>query len=71
MITDNLGKSMSFVFIVLILCISNVLTNRDERTQDQLYKIDGKVSVPFQSDSDWTTSTRILVDGDQYIGFVK
>ena len=60
---------MKLLVFLLILCVGKISTDTEE--SDQLYKLDGKVSVPFQSDPDWIASTRILVDGGQYLGFVK
>ena len=43
----------------------------DNTAGNQKYKIDGKVTVPFTTDQDWLSSTRILVDGGEFIGFLK
>ena len=37
----------------------------------QKFKIDGKVTVPFSNDQDWLSTTRILVDGGEFVGFLK
>ena len=60
----------------LFLALGNILvfiaaTESDEFPTNQKYKIDGKVTVPFSNDQEWLSMTRILVDGGEYIGFLK
>ncbi len=45
-------------------------TEGEETTGTQKYRIEGKVSVPFTTDQEWITNTRIMVDGGQHIGFL-
>ncbi len=55
--------------------LNNVLqvigtTEGEESTGAQKYRIEGKVSVPFTTDQEWITNTKIMVDGGQHIGFL-
>lgn len=65
----------NFIRICALLCgsffIPGVSSDGEENSGNQKYKIDGKVAVPFTNDQEWLTSTRILVDGGEYIGFLK
>ena len=40
-------------------------------TTNSLYKIEGKVSVSLTNDAEWVGTSRVLVDGGEYIGFLK
>ncbi len=60
---------------VLVPLLNNVLLvistgEVEEIPGTQKYKIEGKVTVPFTTDQDWISNTRILVDGGQHIGFL-
>ena len=57
------------IWTLLTICVCNSETG--ETPSSQKYRIDGKVSVPFASDTEWITNTRILVDGGEYLGFLK
>ena len=57
------------VLIFIVATISSVLSETDDILST--FKIDGKITVPFQSELDWIPMTRVLVDGGQYLGFVK
>lgn len=46
-------------------------TDSDESAKSQNFKIDGKVAVPFTGDQEWIQSTRVLVDGGEYIGYLR
>ena len=63
-------------FSWLFLALSNILIivgaiESDEFPNNHKYKIDGKVTVPFSNDQEWLSTTRILVDGGEFIGFLK
>ena len=38
---------------------------------EHLFKIEGKVTVPYTSSADWLTEAKILIDGGQYLAFFK
>ena len=52
------------------LCIVYLALNSYVLAED-LYKIEGKVIIPNERLSDWTSDTKILVDGMKYIGFLQ
>ncbi|KAK2165144.1 hypothetical protein LSH36_54g05035 [Paralvinella palmiformis] len=63
-----------------ILCVTSLFVlfsyglgnpDQDENQSSGRYHIEGKVSVPFVNNQDWISSTRILIDGGDYIGFLK
>lgn len=37
----------------------------------QRFLIEGKVSIPYTTDQDWVPTTRVVLDGGQYLGFLK
>ena len=60
------------VCFILLLCGSHIShAEKEDAGNSQRARIDGKVSVPFTSNMDWVSSTRILVDGGEYLGFLK
>ncbi|KAI0237691.1 ER membrane protein complex subunit 7 [Lamellibrachia satsuma] len=42
-----------------------------EASDDSKFKLEGKVTVPFTTEQDWIATTRILLDGGQFLGFLK
>ena len=50
-----------------------VASESEELLNQQYFKIEGKVIVPFTStgDKDWLTNTKVLVDGGQHLGFLR
>ena len=59
---------MYYVYLLssLILTLSVHITNAES-----LFKIEGKVSVPYTTSADWLTEAKILIDGGQYLAFFK
>ncbi|XP_070552561.1 endoplasmic reticulum membrane protein complex subunit 7-like [Ptychodera flava] len=59
--------------LVLLLCGLNInlIFAEDEPQSEETYKIEGRVSVSGAKAQEWLPGTRILVDGGQYIGFLK
>jgi len=57
--------------LVAILCIFIVFADVDEIKSDQVFKIEGKISIPFAMESEWVPNTRVLVDGGKYLGFIR
>ena len=35
------------------------------------FKIDGKIDLTVAKDKDWMTQTRVLVDGGEYLGYLR
>jgi len=60
-----------FISILLIFFCSQCFAELEEINTNNRFKIEGKVVVPFTSDSDWIGSTTVLVDGGAFLGFVK
>ena len=42
-----------------------------EEINDEKFKIEGRVSIPNTVDNEWVSTTRVLVDGGQYLGFLR
>ena len=65
----------SFCFVFMVVSISKIcFANSDveEGTNaNNLYKIEGKVSVSMINDPEWVGASRVLVDGGEYLGFLK
>ena len=57
--------------ILIIVSIVYVKSETDEPKSDQLFKIEGKISVPYAMEQEWVANTRVLVDGGKYIGFLR
>ena len=57
------------IFAFLQLVIGN--SELEEVQGSGRHQIEGKVTVPFTNDQDWVAATRILVDGGEYLGFLK
>jgi hypothetical protein len=54
-----------------LLYVVNCNTDVEESQSTQKFKVDGKVAVPFTGDQDWIQATRILLDGGDYVGFLR
>lgn len=60
------------LFVTLSLlpkCFSNI--DSDDGPSSDRYQIEGKVVNPLTNDQDWIANTRILVDGGEFLGFLK
>lgn len=60
-----------FLTFVSLFLSKGCNSESEENTNESRYKIDGKVVVPFTADQEWIGNTRILVDGGDYLGFVR
>ncbi|XP_064636633.1 endoplasmic reticulum membrane protein complex subunit 7-like [Lineus longissimus] len=62
---------ISAIFLLLSVYIPTTFQTSDNGGS-QLFKIDGKVAIPNEAiDPNWVTTTRVLVDGGEYIGFLR
>ena len=61
-----------WILVPLLNNVSHVFgtTEGEDSPGTQMHKIEGKVTVPFTTDQEWITNTRIMVDGGQHIGFL-
>lgn len=55
--------------ILGLFCI--VKCDSEDIVEFQRYSIEGKVLLPFPSEQEWISSTRIIADGGRYLGFLK
>jgi len=62
---------VTLVVFIGLLYIGKCTGETTETTDSQKYKIEGKVIVPFTADQDWITTSRILVDGGDLLGFLR
>lgn len=69
--------ALTELYMFLVLMVFTILPNvwqADGNTSEESlerYKIDGKVFIQGFKPADWISQTRILVDGGNYIGFLK
>ena len=63
--------TLFFCFIFLLEGVKPVRCDSEEADSEQRYQIDGKVVIPSNVDQDWVSTTRVLVDGGQYFGFLR
>ena len=63
--------SWLFLFVTSLLIFVKATSDSEESPGTLKYKIDGKVSVPFSNDQEWLSTTRIMVDGGEFVGFLK
>ena len=71
---DCVGKKMDWLYyLVLLLPAVGISCQSDiEETQAQnKFKLEGKVSIPNTMNNDWVSTTRVLVDGGQHLGFLR
>lgn len=60
------------LFIILFISISYSSSQEvDDEKQMETFKIEGKVSVPGVKPADWVLLTKVLVDGGEFVGFVR
>ncbi|XP_077984350.1 endoplasmic reticulum membrane protein complex subunit 7-like [Glandiceps talaboti] len=58
--------------LVFLCCLNiNVIFAEEEPQSEETYRIEGKVSVAGTKAQEWLPGTRIMVDGGQYVGFLK
>lgn len=68
----NLLSNYQILGVIFILgFIKSAFGEVEEINDNQRYKIEGKVVVPLTTDQDWMSHTRILIDGGEYLGFLK
>ncbi|XP_041461379.1 ER membrane protein complex subunit 7-like [Lytechinus variegatus] len=60
------------VLVILFLSMSYSSSEEaDDEKQMATFKIEGKVSVPGVKPADWVPLAKVLVDGGQFVGFVR
>ncbi|XP_074650084.1 endoplasmic reticulum membrane protein complex subunit 7-like [Tubulanus polymorphus] len=64
------SKAIFFVFFCFVSA-PYIPSFGEEVTGAQKFKIEGKVSLNHASDQNWISFTRILVNGGEYIGFLR
>lgn len=57
--------------ILIFLNVTVICENLDEENENARYTIEGKVFLPENSQNDWESRTKILVNGGLYRGFLK
>ena len=71
----ELGQLMQFwgtlAVVIVLAYIGQCNGETEDQSGSQKYKIEGKVIVPFTADQDWITTSRILVDGGELLGFLR
>ena len=60
-----------FLAVFSIFLVSGCNSESEDNNGLSRYKVDGKVVVPFTADQEWIGNTRILVDGGEFLGFLK
>lgn len=61
------------LFIVVLLAVLNVIICQEisDLEGTGLFRIDGKVDLVSHRDKEWLTSTRVLVDGGEFVGYLR
>ncbi|KAK2178026.1 hypothetical protein NP493_565g02013 [Ridgeia piscesae] len=67
----NISRIFSFGFMIAVWTLQFCSSKAQEASDDSKFKLEGKVTVPFTSSQDWIATTRILLDGGQFLGFLK
>jgi len=67
----NVSRIFSFGFMIAVWTLQFCSSKAQEASDDSKFKLEGKVTVPFTSSQDWIATTRILLDGGQFLGFLK
>ncbi|CAD5116922.1 DgyrCDS5762 [Dimorphilus gyrociliatus] len=57
--------------LVFIYVFSYVICDGELGSGSERFKIEGKIFVPFVNDLEWISSTKIIIDGGRYLGFLK
>ncbi|XP_013410180.1 ER membrane protein complex subunit 7 [Lingula anatina] len=61
----------SWLYLLVVTLLILVQCWAEDVVNNQKFKIDGKVTIPSNVEREWVSSTRVTVDGGQYIGFLK
>lgn len=61
---------LNLVSSMFILCLGQCCAEQID-TVASTFRIEGKVEVLSARDKEWMTNTRILVDGGEYLGFLR
>ena len=73
--TEMLGVSfnriLSFWFMLAVWTLQCCSLETQEASDDSKFKLEGRVTVSLTTDQDWMSTTRILLDGGQMLGFLK
>lgn len=64
------SKLRIFGIVLLVLVLKPCYAN-DEDSSKSLYSVEGKVPSLHDYYDDWAMRTKVLVDGGQYVGFLK
>ena len=67
----SVHRMFSFGFMLAVWALQCCSLKAQEASDDSKFKLEGKVAVPFTTEQDWIATTRILLDGGQFLGFLK
>ena len=62
---------LSLLILPVLWVIGTCESEIEESYVPQKFKIEGKVSIPNTVSNDWVSTTRVIVDGGQYLGFLR
>jgi hypothetical protein len=67
------GNSLlNFTFIVILLGFAHVVQSEVDEVTTEIYSVEGKVFPPDSYvTNNWQISTRVLVNGGDFVGFLK
>lgn len=60
-----------FVVVLLIQLTFSSSELEEGATSGQKFLVEGKVTIPYTADQDWVATTRVVLDGGLYLGFLK
>jgi len=63
---------LSFPLIVILLGCAHVVHSDVDEVTTEIYSVEGKVFPPDSyATSNWQASTRVLMNGGDFVGFLK
>jgi hypothetical protein len=63
---------LNFIFVVILLGLSHTVQSEVDEVTTEIYSVEGKVFPPESYvTSNWHVATRVLVNGGDFVGFLK
>ncbi|KAK6176598.1 hypothetical protein SNE40_014851 [Patella caerulea] len=63
----------TFVLLIFITCVTIVVNTQDiiEPTNVNIFNMEGRIEVFSTRDKNWLPNTRVLIDGGEYVAFLR
>lgn len=63
---------LNFIAVVILLWLAHTVRSELDDVATEVYSVEGKVFPPDSyGTSNWQVSTRVLVNGGDFVGFLK